>query len=87
MMGTERLRRIPTSTRRAKVRCGEKPRWGGGPDTLACGSCHGIPPATKAHDPGLGLADCVRCHAGSVGAGGAILVGGAHLNGVVDVQN
>src|SRR5262249_45666460 len=43
-----------------------QPTWGGGLDAIACGSCHGIPPATPAHDPGLELADCVQCHAATV---------------------
>jgi predicted CxxxxCH...CXXCH cytochrome family protein len=65
----------------------EQPQWGGGQDVIACGSCHGIPPATAAHDPSLKLSDCVQCHAGTVVAGGAIKVGGAHINGMIDVQN
>lgn len=64
-----------------------QPTWGGGLDAISCGSCHGIPPATAAHDPSLKLSDCVQCHAATVVAGGAIKVGGAHMNGVVDVQN
>jgi predicted CxxxxCH...CXXCH cytochrome family protein len=66
----------------------EQPQWGGGQEVIACGSCHGIPPATADHDPSLTLSDCVRCHASTVGPGGAIKVGGTHINGAIDyVQN
>jgi predicted CxxxxCH...CXXCH cytochrome family protein len=64
-----------------------QPTWGGGLDAIACGACHGIPPATSAHDPSLKLADCVHCHSATVGEGGAIKIGGAHMNGVVDVED
>ena len=63
-----------------------EPEWTAGLDTIACGSCHGIPPANGAHDPNLKLSDCVTCHAATVEAGGAIKLGGAHINGVIDVQ-
>lgn len=42
----------------------------------ACGSCHGIPPATPSHTPQMNLTTCANCHpAGFV----------KHLDGVLDV--
>lgn len=55
--------------------------------TVACGTCHGIPPATPSHAPDLPLTSCVTCHPLSVTATGAIrLEGGTstHMNGLVD---
>jgi predicted CxxxxCH...CXXCH cytochrome family protein len=55
----------------------------------ACGTCHGIPPASPPHDLGMTLSTCVTCHARSVVPGGAILVvDGAshHMNGTVDAD-
>jgi predicted CxxxxCH...CXXCH cytochrome family protein len=75
-----------TGTCRNACHGSAQPGWNAGAPAAACGSCHGIPPATEAHDPGLTLADCVRCHAATVEPGGAIQVGGNHINGVVDVQ-
>lgn len=73
----------------ANVHChgSEAPVWGGGQDVIACGACHGVPPASAPHIPTLTLADCVQCHAATVEAGGAIKLGGAHMNGVVDVSS
>jgi predicted CxxxxCH...CXXCH cytochrome family protein len=51
----------------------------------ACGTCHGIPPASPAHAPTLTLRDCHTCHAGSVDAFGNILTNGGHLDGNVDL--
>jgi predicted CxxxxCH...CXXCH cytochrome family protein len=51
----------------------------------ACGTCHGVPPATPAHAPTLTLRDCHTCHAGSVDAFGNILTNGRHLDGNVDL--
>jgi predicted CxxxxCH...CXXCH cytochrome family protein len=58
----------------------------------ACGSCHGVPPATPSHNPGMTLATCVTCHAQTVDANGTILltswpdgVTSKHMNGTVDV--
>lgn len=57
----------------------------------ACGSCHGIPPATASHDATMTLATCTTCHPQTVDAAGTILLtpgpGGAtskHMNGIVD---
>ncbi len=64
----------------------EQPQWGGGQEFIACGACHGIPPAPAPHVPSMKLSDCVQCHAATVTPEGAIKVGGAHINGVIDVQ-
>jgi predicted CxxxxCH...CXXCH cytochrome family protein len=42
-----------------------------------CGSCHGVPPVTAAHDASMNLSSCASCHP----AGFA-----SHMNGVLDVQ-
>ncbi len=59
------------------------PSWQGGVAQIECGSCHGIPPAS--HQAGLTLASCASCHSRTMDATGAFVVGGAHINGVVDV--
>jgi len=60
-------------------------------DQIACGTCHGVPPATASHDPGLTIADCATCHTKTVDAFGSIIVTDTpngptseHINGVVD---
>jgi predicted CxxxxCH...CXXCH cytochrome family protein len=53
------------------------PAWTG---TIACGGCHGIPPATPAHP--TGVTECISCH--GAGYGTTAITGGAlatHLNG------
>jgi hypothetical protein len=32
------------------------------------------------------LADCARCHPATMNASGSLIVGGKHLDGVVDAQ-
>jgi predicted CxxxxCH...CXXCH cytochrome family protein len=59
----------------------------------ACGTCHGIPPATPTHRGITSLTMCVSCHAQTVDATGTIVltpgpgstVTSKHMNGVVDV--
>ncbi len=57
---------------------------------IACGTCHGIPPATPLHDPALTISDCVSCHPSTVDGFGNILLGGPpgreseHMDGNVD---
>lgn len=72
----------------ANVHChgSEAPVWGSGVDAIACGACHGVPPTTAPHEPGFQLSDCARCHSATVTEGGAIKVGGGHINGVIDVD-
>ena len=67
-----------------------RPVWTQRPGVF-CGSCHGVPPATAAHGPGLTLNDCVTCHGRTVDAFGNIKItdgpGGpvsTHINGAVD---
>lgn len=64
------------------------PSWtGSAQDNAYCGSCHGLPPTTAAHNPSMTLTDCATCHPASVSPYGGILVGnGKHMNGVVDAQ-
>jgi predicted CxxxxCH...CXXCH cytochrome family protein len=57
-----------------------------------CGSCHGIPPADGAHEPGIELGDCAGCHPATVDRFGNILRGGPagaetshHMDGDVDL--
>ena len=61
-----------------------QPGWSAGPSAAVCGACHGIPPVDAAHAPGLGLADCVRCHPTTMNASGGLIPGGTHLDGVID---
>ena len=58
---------------------------------IACGTCHGIPPADAAHAPGLTITDCATCHTQTVDAFGNIIVTDTpngptseHINGSVD---
>ena len=58
---------------------------------VTCGSCHGVPPTTPAHNPAMTLRDCRNCHPNTVDAFGNIrFVDGpsgtttAHLDGDVD---
>ena len=62
------------------------PTWVPGNGAASCGSCHAIPPATSAHAGVTSLADCSRCHPATMNASGGLIVGGKHLDGVVDVQ-
>ena len=55
------------------------PTWTG---TVACGSCHGAPPASHAATS----TSCATCHPGTVKPDGTIdVAGGLHVNGKVDV--
>jgi len=63
-----------------------RPRWTS-TGQVSCGSCHGIPPASPSHTPGMPLTSCATCHPGTVDAFGNIIVTGQsseHINGVVD---
>lgn len=42
----------------------------------ACGSCHGLPPATPSHDASMTLSSCAACHS----------QWNKHMNGAVDVD-
>jgi predicted CxxxxCH...CXXCH cytochrome family protein len=55
---------------------------------VACGSCHGIPPADANHTPAMSLASCASCHPQTIDASGTIIVTGGtskHINGTVDL--
>lgn len=65
---------------------------------VACGTCHGVPPATPGHagipaqvPPGppyaaSSLADCSRCHPGTVLPDGSLdIAGEQHIDGVVEI--
>ncbi len=54
---------------------------------VACGTCHGVPPATASHATATTIASCATCHPSSVTSTGAIIITGGtstHMNGVVD---
>jgi predicted CxxxxCH...CXXCH cytochrome family protein len=53
---------------------------------VGCGTCHRVPPADGAHDASMKLSDCASCHPDSVDAYGNIIVGGKHLDGVIDAR-
>jgi len=55
-----------------------KPVWTGGAGSLACGSCHGIPPAA----PHTASTQCGSCHPGYTST---TVVAALHRNGNVDV--
>jgi predicted CxxxxCH...CXXCH cytochrome family protein len=63
-----------------------------GQGEVACGTCHGIPPAGAVHDPDLELTDCAGCHPDTVDQFGNILRAGPpgqetshHMDGNVDL--
>jgi predicted CxxxxCH...CXXCH cytochrome family protein len=62
------------------------PAWDAGPGAAACGTCHGVPPASGHPSvAGSGTARCAGCHPGTVKADGTIdVAGGKHVNGAVD---
>jgi predicted CxxxxCH...CXXCH cytochrome family protein len=60
------------------------PAWTDPPSAAYCGTCHPFTPAS--HDANLKLSDCSACHPSTMDATGAFLMGGAHINGVVDAQ-
>jgi hypothetical protein len=56
--------------------------------SAACGSCHGIPPATPVHASATSIATCATCHPRVVDTVGNFLFTGgvsAHLDGDIDV--
>jgi predicted CxxxxCH...CXXCH cytochrome family protein len=61
------------------------PTWVPGNGAASCGACHGIPPASPAHQGVTSLQSCVQCHHTTIDPSGAIIVGGTHLDGVVNV--
>jgi predicted CxxxxCH...CXXCH cytochrome family protein len=61
-----------------------QPSWDGDQSAAVCGACHGVPPADAAHPAPMTLADCNRCHARTIDASGALVRGGAHLDGIID---
>ena len=60
--------------------------WIPGNGAASCGACHAIPPVDSVHVAVTSLTECAGCHPTSMTPSGAILVGGTHLNGVVDAQ-
>ena len=50
-----------------------------------CGSCHGVPPTTRPHDPTAGVEGCAQCHPGTVDAFGNILERNQHIDGILDL--
>jgi predicted CxxxxCH...CXXCH cytochrome family protein len=68
-----------------------QPVWTAGAGQVACGTCHGIPPAGGLHTPDMELSDCADCHPATVDAFGNILRSGPpgaetseHMDGTVD---
>jgi predicted CxxxxCH...CXXCH cytochrome family protein len=67
------------------------PKWTGGVNEAACGSCHGLPP--KGHlgygTNDLPLSSCGNsgCHTGVVDATGKILDPTKHINGKIDYES
>ena len=59
--------------------------------TTACSGCHGAPPINGKHpvaDPAnpTAILACNGCHDATVDASQKLLVGGAHMNGLIDVK-
>lgn len=71
-----------------------RPRWTAvGEGEIACGTCHGVPPAAPPHAATMTLGDCAGCHAATVNGFGGILVSGPpgarvseHIDGEADVD-
>lgn len=68
------------------------PRWTVTGDA-SCGTCHGVPPATPSHTPGMPLASCATCHPRSLDSFGNFLFTqgpdgpvSEHIDGDVDLQ-
>lgn len=40
----------------------------------SCGTCHGVPPATASHTPGLPITACAACHPRTIDPAGAIRI-------------
>jgi predicted CxxxxCH...CXXCH cytochrome family protein len=58
----------------------------------SCGTCHGVPPATASHLPGMPLTACAACHPRTIDAAGAIRIfdgptgpTSEHIDGDVDL--
>lgn len=65
-----------------------QPVWTSGTGAF-CGSCHGVPPISLPHHPGMQLGDCATCHSRSIDAqGGFVFNNGIseHIDGDVDLQ-
>jgi predicted CxxxxCH...CXXCH cytochrome family protein len=61
-----------------------KPTWVPGNGAASCGSCHAIPPADSAHTGVTSLSTCASCHPTTMNASGSLIVGGTHLDGIVN---
>lgn len=48
-----------------------------------CSTCHGAPPTKNDHPQ---MKTCSPCHSATVDTSGTLLAGGAHTNGVIDMQ-
>ncbi len=57
------------------------PKWTD-PATVACGTCHGLPPT--GHNP-FDLTSCATCHQGVIDVNGNIIDATKHVNGKVNV--
>jgi predicted CxxxxCH...CXXCH cytochrome family protein len=57
--------------------------WDAPRGTVACGTCHAIPPAD--HPAGLTLANCTTCHGDAIDAAGKPSAA-KHVNGAVDLS-
>jgi predicted CxxxxCH...CXXCH cytochrome family protein len=55
------------------------PRWDGGPDAAACGTCHGLPPSDHVNGR------CVECHARVVDGNRTIIGEALHVDGKVSL--
>ena len=64
------------------------PVWTGGAEQAACGTCHGLPPASPHPQLASGaLTGCLECHPGTMTAQGTVIPpsqGGLHLDGTAE---
>jgi predicted CxxxxCH...CXXCH cytochrome family protein len=67
------------------------PVWTAGTGA-ACGTCHGVPPATASHTPGAPITSCAACHPRTIDPTGSILITpgptgptSEHIDGDVDL--
>jgi len=68
-----------------------RPVWTSGAGA-ACGTCHGVPPATPSHTPGAPLTTCAACHPRTIDPTGSIIISpgptgptSEHIDGDVDL--
>ncbi|MGC8594940.1 MAG: CxxxxCH/CxxCH domain c-type cytochrome [Candidatus Kryptoniota bacterium] len=60
------------------------PKWTGGHDQAACGTCHGIPPNNSVHK-GQTIQTCFKCHYPTLKDSNGTMVDSTHINGKLNL--